>query len=514
MIYPIGIQDFEKLRSDGYVYVDKTDHIYRLATTGSYYFLSRPRRFGKSLLLSTIEAYFSGKRELFCNLAISDMEKEWTVYPILHLDLNTAKYDAPESLLNVLNDTLAGWESKYGTSPTEITPELRFKGIIRRACEKTGRRVVILVDEYDKPMLQSIGNVALQDEYRSILKAFYSVLKTQDRYIRFAFLTGVTKFGKVSVFSDLNNLDDISMDERYIDICGITGQEIHRYFDGRVTELSRKNNMTADECYAKLAKTYDGYHFETDTVGIYNPFSLLNTLNKLRFGSYWFETGTPSFLVYLLKQSDYDLNNLQNEPVSVDLLNSVDSMSQNPIPVIYQSGYLTIKGYDERFQQYRLGFPNDEVETGFIRYLLPMYTPVNENKTEFFIANFISDVENGRPEVFMERLQSFFSDGDYRIAGTMELYFQNSMYLIFKMMGFYTDVERTTSRGRIDITVKTADYIYVMELKLDGSADEALEQIETRGYAAPFAADKRKVYKIGINFSSGTRGIEEWKIEE
>lgn len=372
MKYPIGIQNFESLVNDGYVYVDKTPLIYRLATSGRYYFLSRPRRFGKSLLISTLEAYFSGKRELFRGLAMEELEKDWTEYPILHLDLNTAKYDSPTALLNVLNDTLANWEIVYGTFPTEVTPELRFKGIIRRAYEKTGQRAVILVDEYDKPMLQAIGNADLQDEYRNILKAFYSVMKTQDRYIRFAFLTGVTKFGKVSVFSDLNNLEDISMFEDYIDICGITEKEIHRYFEEGLHALANKTGMGYEETCEKLRTLYDGYHFEINTPGIYNPFSLLNTLNKLKFGDYWFETGTPSFLVHVLQKADYNLNDLQDEPVSADLLNSVDSMSKNPIPVIYQSGYLTIKGYDERFKRYSLGFPNKEVENGFIKYLLPL----------------------------------------------------------------------------------------------------------------------------------------------
>ena len=513
MIYPIGIQDFESLRNDGYVYVDKTALIYKLATTGRYYFLSRPRRFGKSLLISTMEAYFRGKRELFKGLAIEQLEKDWKEYPILHIDLNTAKYDSADALLNVLNDILSYWESLYGTSPTEVTPELRFKGIVRRACEKTGQRVVILVDEYDKPMLQAIGDEALQDEYRNTLKAFYSVLKTQDRYIKFAFLTGVTKFGKVSVFSDLNNLDDISMDNRYIDICGITEQEMHRYFEESLHELAAGERLTYEETCDRLRLLYDGYHFEVDTVGLYNPFSLLNTLNKHKFGDYWFETGTPSFLVYLLKQADYNLNNLQEEMVSADILNSVDSMSKNPIPVIYQSGYLTIKGYDERFRIYKLGFPNKEVENGFVKYLLPMYTPIEENKSEFYIANFVSDIERGNPDGFMERLQSLFADSDYKITGKMEKYFQNSMYLIFKMMGFFTEVERTTSRGRMDIVMKTKDYIYVMELKLDGTADEALKQIDDQGYAEPFKTDGRQIYKIGVSFSSETRGIEDWRIE-
>ena len=514
MIFPIGIQNFEKLRSDGYVYVDKTALVYKLAKSGSYYFLSRPRRFGKSLLISTLEAYFSGRKDLFGGLAIEKLEHDWTEYNILHLDLNTAKYDCAEALLNVLNDTLSNWESLYGTSPTEVTPELRFKGIIRRAFEKTGQRVVILVDEYDKPMLQSIGNAELQDEYRNILKAFYSVLKTQDRYIRFAFLTGVTKFGKVSVFSDLNNLKDISMDNRYIDICGITEAEIHEYFEEPLHELAEKEDISYEEVCDRLKKLYDGYHFEVDTVGIYNPFSLLNTFDSMKFGDYWFETGTPSFLVHLLKEADYDLNNLQSEQVSADVLNSIDSMSRNPIPVIYQSGYLTIKKYDHEFKMYTLGFPNKEVEDGFVKYLLPLYTPVEENRTDFYAANFIANVRRGNPDGFMERLQSLFADTDYEITGKMEKYFQNSMYLIFKLLGFYTEVERRTSRGRMDVVMKTKDYIYVFELKLDGTADEALKQIDDKGYAAPFKTDARTLYKIGVNFSSEIRGIEDWKIVE
>ena len=513
MKFPIGIQNFESLRNDNYVYVDKTALIYKLADTGRYYFLSRPRRFGKSLLVSTLEAYFSGKKELFRGLAIENLEKDWEEYPILHLDLNTAKYDSADALLNVLNDVLSNWEATYGTSPTEVTPELRFKGIIRRAWERTGRRVVILVDEYDKPMLQAIGNEGLQEEYRNILKAFYSVLKTQDRYIRFALLTGVTKFGKVSVFSDLNNLDDISMDSRYIDICGITEAEIHKYFEESLHSLAESEGIGYEGVCEKLRLMYDGYHFRNGCVGIYNPFSLLNTLNKLEFGDYWFETGTPSFLVHLLKEADYDLNNLQKEQVSADVLNSIDSMSRNPIPVIYQSGYLTIKGYDERFKIYKLGFPNKEVEDGFIKYLTPMYTPIENNKTEFFVASFVDDVESGNPEGFMERLQSLFADTDYEITGKLEKYFQNSMYLVFKLLGFYAEVERRTSRGRIDIVIQTADYVYVLEVKLDGTADDALRQIDERGYADPFMSGNRHIYKIGVNFSSATRGIEEWKIK-
>src|SRR5574344_2101797 len=513
MIYPIGIQNFEKVRNDGYVYVDKTALIYQLADTGSYYFLSRPRRFGKSLLISTMDAYFSGKRELFKGLAIDKLEQKWTKHPILHLDLNTAKYDTKESLDNVLNDALSAWEKCYGTSPTEVTPELRFKGIVQRACEKTGERVVILVDEYDKPMLQAINNEALTEEYRNTLKAFYSVLKPQDGYIKFAFLTGVTKFGKVSVFSDLNNLNDISMDRRYQTICGITEEEIHTYFDSPMQELAENNDLTYEGACMKLKEYYDGYHFLHGGVGIYNPFSLLNTFAKSEFSYYWFETGTPSYLVELLKKADYELPDLTQEHITADVLNSIDFMSQNPIPVIYQSGYLTIKGYDEEFRMYELGFPNKEVEDGFLNYLLPYYTPVKKTDTAFFISSFVQDVRKGEPEQFMKRLEAMFARTDYQIVGDAELYFQNAFYLIMTMMGFYTDVERTTSDGRIDMTVETKDYVYLFEFKLDGTPEEALKQIEANGYAKPFAMDSRKLYRVGVNFSSEKRCIDGWKIE-
>lgn len=301
-LFPIGVQSFEKLRNDGYVYVDKTALVHRLFHTGSYYFLSRPRRFGKSLLISTIEAYAQGKKDLFSGLALAELEKDWPVYPVLHLDLNTQKYDEPEALTNVLEEALAVWEELYGASELEKGVARRFQGIIRRAYEKTGMRVVILVDEYDKPMLQAIGNDALQTEYRNTLKAFYGALKSMDSCIKFALLTGVTKFGKVSIFSDLNNLLDISMDDRYSNICGITETEIHRYFEDDLHELAAKNKMSYEDVCRELRENYDGYHFTYDVEGVYNPFSLLNTFASRRFGSYWFETGTPTYLVELLKQ--------------------------------------------------------------------------------------------------------------------------------------------------------------------------------------------------------------------
>ena len=345
MKLPIGIQDFESLRIDGYTYIDKTEHIYRLVSEGRYYFLSRPRRFGKSLLISTLKALFLGKRELFKGLAIDQKEDwDWAVHPVLHLDLNTEKYDSKEKLENLLNDFLVKEEMKYGSLPSETSLGLRFQGIIQRAYEKTGQRVVILVDEYDKPLLQAIGNKELQEEYRGTLKGFYGALKSMDGCIKFAMLTGVTKFGKVSVFSDLNNLRDISLDYDFHSICGITEQELLSYFPTQIDALAERSKLTREECIEKLRRMYDGYHFDEDSPGMYNPFSVLNTFQTRKFGSYWFETGTPTYLVELLRRHYYDLEEMATSEVTADVLNSIDAESTNPIPLIYQSGYLTIKG--------------------------------------------------------------------------------------------------------------------------------------------------------------------------
>ena len=368
MKYPIGIQDFEKLRTNGYSYVDKSRFVYKLATEGEYYFLSRPRRFGKSLFLSTLEAYFQGKKELFKGLAIYDLETDWKKYPIFHIDLNTANFREKDSLYMVLNDYLTTWESKYGARESEATLALRFKGVIARAAEKEGCGVVILIDEYDKPILQTLRDPKLQAEHRAQLKAFYSVLKTQDRYIKFAFLTGVTKFGKVSVFSDLNNLTDISMDHRYISICGMTEKELLTNFKEGINELASANEDNETETIDKLRMRYAGYYFEENSEEIYNPFSVLNTLANSRYDDYWFKADTHTFLIDILKKHDYCITDLNKAQVKANMMNNVDF---NPIPVIFQSGYLTIKSYDERFKNYQLGIPNKEVEEGTLNTLLP-----------------------------------------------------------------------------------------------------------------------------------------------
>jgi len=389
---PIGVQEFEKLRKEGYLYIDKTRVICDMISRGSYYFLSRPRRFGKSLLMSTIHAIYEGKRELFKGLYIDGVEGwDWTPHPVLHLDLNTQKYDAPDKLEYVINAFLVEHEQRLGivADSNDKSYGPRFEKVIKQSYEQTGQRTVILVDEYDKPMLQAIGKPELQDAYRSTLKGFYGALKSMDGCIQFALLTGVTKFGKVSVFSDLNNLKDISMNRQYFDICGITEQELLSVFPAEIEALAEENGMTSEACIAKLKTRYDGYHFEEKTPGVYNPFSVLNTLQDKKFGNYWFETGTPTYLVTLLQLHDYNLEEMSQVETDADTLNCIDANTNDPIPVIYQSGYLTIKGYDSEFELYRLGFPNEEVEMGFMKFLLPHYTSTSMAKSAFDIRNFV-----------------------------------------------------------------------------------------------------------------------------
>ena len=511
-IYPIGIQNFEKIRKEGYFYIDKTALIYRLVKTGSYYFLSRPRRFGKSLLISTLDAYFRGEKELFKGLAIEKLEKDWVQRPVLHIDLNIGKYDAPDSLDKILNEALVKWESVFGTGAGESTLALRFKGVVERAYKQSGQRVAILVDEYDKPLLQAIGNEELQREYRNTLKPFYGVLKTMDGCIQFAMLTGVTKFGKVSVFSDLNNLEDLSMWNEYVTLCGVSNQEIHENLEEELHEFAKVQNMTYDEVNAELGKWYDGYHFTHNSIGIYNPFSLLNAFKRKDFGNYWFETGTPTYLVELLKRNHYDLERMANEETSSDVLNSIYGDEQ-PIPVIFQSGYLTIKSYDKEFGLYRLGFPNKEVEEGFINFLMPFYTRFNKIEAPFEIQKFVREIRAGQLEAFFNRLKSFLADTPYELISEQERHYQNVLFIIFKLVGFYTEVEYHTSEGRVDLVLQTKEYIYIMEFKLNGSAEEALQQIHDKHYALPFQSDKRKIFRIGVNFSSKTRNIEKWIVE-
>ncbi len=512
MLYPIGIQNFEDIRRGGYVYVDKTGLIYKLAATGKYYFLSRPRRFGKSLLVSTMEAYFQGKKELFEGLAVASLEKDWVEYPVLHFDLSGASYTDMEALNDKIGRQLETLESRFGVVKKYKTFSVRFDNLIECAFNKTGRQVVILIDEYDKPVIDNLDRPELQDKMREMLRGFYGVMKGHGGFIRFGFLTGVTRIGKMSVFSDLNNLTDISMDKEYSDICGVSETDLNAYFTESVKELAEANGLNEEECRGRLALMYDGYHFHQKAIGVYNPFSLLNTFKVKEFKEYWFETGTPSFLIKVMKNTSYDITSLSEQEADSSLLTDLDSVFLNPVPLLYQSGYLTIKGYDEDFQMYRLGFPNREVKHGFLNYLMRYYTPVGSETPMMLISRMTRDIRGGNPESFMTRLDALFARTDYRIQGESEKDFQYAMYIIIELMGEYVETERTTSNGRIDILIKTKDYVYIIEIKTDSTPDEALAQIEERGYARPFTDDHRKIFKIGVNFSTANRRIDGWKV--
>ncbi len=422
---PIGIQTFEDIRNDGYLYVDKTALMWTMANIGKPFFLSRPRRFGKSLLISTFEAYFKGRRDLFTGLAVEQLEKKWEEYPVLHLDLNAEKYDSPDRLDAILSNQLTQWEAIYGRGEDETTLSSRFLGVIRRASEQAGRGVVVLVDEYDKPLLQAIQNEPLLDSYRSTLKAFYGVLKSADRYLRFAFLTGVTKFSQVSVFSDLNQLNDISLNYDFSTLCGITREELLANFEPEIA-------YRADR--------------------------------------------------------------------------------KNPIPLIYQSGYLTIKDYDREFRLYRLGFPNDEVRYGFLNFLLPFYTAVTDEERSFYIGKFVQELRTGNVDAFMHRFEAFFADFPYELNDQTERHYQVIIYLIFKLMGQFTQAEVHSSRGRADAVVRTPKFIYIFEFKLNGTVEQAMEQIEEKGYAFPYTAEDQQVIKVGVEFSAEKRNVERWMV--
>ena len=515
MLYPIGIQDFENIRRDNYVYVDKTDLVYNLSHgSGKYYFLSRPRRFGKSLLVSTMEAYFSGKKELFEGLAVADREKDWTEYPVLRFDLTGQSYSDTGALDDALNVQLVSLEKKYNIEDKPVSVASRFRNLIETAYNITGKPVVILIDEYDKPIVDNLGNDELVETFRGQLQGFYSVMKAKDACIRFGFLTGVTKIGKLSVFSGLNNLKDISMDARYTDICGISEKDLRKYFDESVGELAQANGLTAEECYAQLAEMYDGYHFSENSAGIYNPFSLLNTFDSLRFKEYWFETGTPTFLVKVMQETDYDVTSLSDQEIDAPTLMDVDTVYHKPVPLLYQAGYLTIKGYEPEFGVYHLGFPNREVKHGFLNFLTRYYTPSRADSGIMLVSRMLKDLRRGDAEGFMRKLEALFAKTSYQIQGDSEKDFQYAMYIILELMGEYVEVEKATSNGRIDVLIQTKEYIYIIEIKINDTAEAALQQIEEKAYARRFSGDKRKLFKIGIRFSTATRCIDDWKVVE
>lgn len=511
--YPIGIQNFEKLRTNNYVYVDKTALVYKLANTNSTYFLGRPRRFGKSLLVSTLEAYFLGKKELFRGLAIESLEKEWNSYPVLHIDFSGSKYYSVDHLKAAINKQLLLWEKVYGSEEGDTTFNLRFESVIRRIYEQTGKQVVVLVDEYDSPMLDSNNDEETQEEIRNIMRNFFSPLKKSDPYLRFLFLTGISKFSQMSIFSELNNLQNISMWDEYSAICGITEKELHTEMKVDIEAMAQANNETFEEACMHLKQQYDGYHFSENSEDIYNPFSLMNAFAQKSYANFWFSTGTPTFLINLLQECDFDIKELDDTTATAEQFDTPTNKITDPIPVLYQSGYLTIKGYDPEFQVYTLAYPNKEVRKGFIESLMPAYVHLPARENTFYVMSFIKDLRAGNIDNCMERMKSFFASIPNKLNNKGEKHYQTIFYLLFRLMGQYVDAEVDTAIGRADAVVRLQDAIYVFEFKVDGTPEAALKQINSKKYAIAYQSDDRKVVKIGVNFDSATRTVGEWEIE-
>ena len=529
MKYPIGIQSFDRIREDGYVYVDKTALLYELVSKGTIYFLSRPRRFGKSLLISTLENYFLGRKELFRGLAIDALEKEWAEYPVFHLDFNGKNFTSPMELKETVETFVSMQEEVYGKNPLANTYGDRLAYVFGKAHEKTGRRVVVLIDEYDKPLLDVMntgipspvvgGDIQTLGDYnREILKGFYSVFKLTDKHLQFVLLTGVTKFSQVSVFSGFNQPNDISCDSRFDALCGISKEELLSVFKDQIKELGEANGMTEEETVEKLKRKYDGYHFSKGLKDVFNPFSILNCFSKNDFQNYWFSTGTPTYLMRLLADNNENINELAGKEYPAAEFVDYKATKQKPLPMIYQSGYLTIKGYNRRRDTYLLDFPNEEVRSGMVAVLSSDY--FGDTSSPSMWLNDVSDsLEAGDLEKFKLQLTGFLSNISYRFqrkqdARECERHFQYTFYLILQLLGKYnTYVEKETSQGRIDCVLECPDYVYIFEFKLNSTAEVALKQIDEKSYVQPYAADKRKIYKIGISFSSETGTVNDFAYE-
>ena len=513
--YPIGEASFRNLRADGAVYVDKTALIYQLVKQGRYYFLSRPRRFGKSLLVSTLEAYFRGRRELFAGLAMEGLEKEWTAYPVLHMDLSGVNYSRKGKLEASLNDMLSGWEQVYCGEESDDIFEVRFKRVIMRAHAQTGRPVVVLVDEYDKPMLDAINDEELLACNQRELRAFYGALKGMGDLLRFVFLTGVTRFAHLNIFSGLNNLRDISMSMAYATLCGITQEELQANLGEGVRRLAEGNGQTTAEAYGKLKAMYDGYRFSPlATEGVYNPFSLLLALDRREFGKFWFNTGTPTYLVQAMQRSGFWVDDLTGVEVSTDELDSINNPYQNPRALFYQAGYLTLGERDPESGKFKLRFPNEEVGAGFKLFLQECYIPGIFGNATYSVEAFRSCLAAGDAERFMELLAGMFRTGSYAVIGELERYYQVALRVFFEMLGAQVEVEHCTANGRVDLLAWMPRYVFLFELKMGEGAEAAARQIVEKGYAQGIDARGRRVIAIGVSFSREGKGISGWKVVE
>ena len=513
---PIGIQTFEELITKNCVYIDKTQFIKNLTNIGKPYFLSRPRRFGKSLFLSTLKSYFEGRKDLFEGLAISKTETEWKKHPVFYFDFNVGDFTNEEKFCDSLEKKLSDYEGIYGFNGAKTFAD-RFSDLLKIAHEKTGLQAVVLVDEYDKPLLNAIDDEKLVDVFRKKFKSFYGVLKGEDAHIRFVFITGVTRFDKVSIFSDLNNLRDISMSEEFSAICGITQEEMEANFVPEIENMAEKNEISKEECLATLKKNYDGYHFSKNTdIDIYNPFSLLNAFSDLEFASYWFSTGTPTFLTLMMRNSDFDFKTLENDiEVGSRTLENYRLTSTDPLPMLYQTGYITIKEYDKTFRSFILGLPNDEVRYGLYDNLIPLYAGYTEKTNKIEVMNFIREIQKGKVENFMKRINNIFASAPKQTNQKQyELNCQAFVWLIFKLMGEFIICEVQNGEGRSDAVVWEKEIIYIFEFKMDGTAQEAMDQINSQDYPIAYKNDGRKIIKVGVNYSSEKKKLTEWIIQE
>ena len=516
--YPIGIQTFDKIREGGYLYVDKTKYIYEVTHPGQYVFLSRPRRFGKSLLTSTLEAYFSGRKDLFKGLAIEKLEKEWKQYPVLHFDLSDIKKGTVEDFEDSVNSSLASMEETYGVVKTADNLATRFKELVERIYKRTGKQVVVLIDEYDAPLLTVLHDPERLEKMRTALQSFYSPIKKLDPYLRFVFITGITKFSQLSIFSQLNNLKNISMKPQYAAICGITQKELEDNFQEGIRALGEENEMTSEQVLAKLARTYDGYHFAHKSPGVYNPFSLLSAMDNCDFDNYWFSTGTPTFLVNMLKHFHADITKIDgSEAFATDFDQPTENM-QSILPLFYQSGYITIKSYDPIIDRYTLGYPNEEVKVGLMRILVPYYVHTNTLEAGNTVVQMYLALRKDDMDGCLKAMQEFVSTIPYqentlKDAPTTEGHFTAMLYVMFSLLNVYVESQVRNAKGRLDILIKTDTSIYVMELKMNGDLDKALRQIDEKDYTIPYQSDGRKVVKVAINFSTEDRTLKAWKIE-
>lgn len=508
--YPIGQQSFETLRNDDAYYVDKTSFIWKIINSSSkYYFLARPRRFGKSLFLNTIKCFFEGKRDLFKGLFIDSINWDWAPYPVLHLDLNTKRFTGSDEIDSLLDNTFNGWEEKFGVRRNSEDFSDRFKNIIAAAHEKTGRQVVILVDEYDKPLVNNLNNDDSFDYFRTRLASIYSNFKSSADHIQLVFLTGVSRFSRLSVFSDLNNIRDITFDNLYADVCGISEKELHHYFKEGVESMARDYGESYEEVSFRLKRNYDGYKFTESGSDMYNPWSLLNALSKGRIANYWNHTGMPTIIAESLKRMDTDLRDTLNAKCGLDDLVGLDLRSPRPLALMYQTGYLTIKDFDRDSDTYQLGIPNNEVKDGLMDILLPYYVDTKKQTPSSMVREFVAEVNEGKPEAFMKRLESYFASMPFKLRLHSEHDLRNAIYIFISLVGIRVRAELNTSDGAIDITIETKDYIYIIELKYNKSAQAAIDQIIEKEYALPFASDSRRVFLIGANFNSRKRRFDE-----